>query len=72
MDLFGGVKIPHITLLDGYDEAPAHTYGWYNVSHEKQIPYTSMLGMPLIDIPKLGNSTFDMISSYWDIKCSAF
>jgi hypothetical protein len=45
---------------------------WYYINHDEPGTYTSLLGVPVIDIPTAGNSSFEVTSAYWDVRCNPF
>lgn len=64
MDLWGNVKIPDISRLT----APANSTGWRNVPLQNTT-YSSVLGVPLSNLPKEGNTTFLIETSYIALDC---
>jgi hypothetical protein len=45
---------------------------WYDINHDEPGIYTSLLGIPVIGIPTFGNSSFELTSAYWDVRCNPF
>jgi hypothetical protein len=64
MDLWRNVKIPDISRLT----VSANSSGWTNVP-TANVTYSSVLGIPLSNIPKQGNTTFLIESSYIALDC---
>ncbi|MCJ1268956.1 hypothetical protein MMC22_008844 [Lobaria immixta] len=67
-DLFGNVRIPSVDSLtrplaigDG---------SWTTVNYSQEIPYSSMLGIPVVGIPVTGNLSFNIVSRYLAIDCN--
>jgi hypothetical protein len=67
MDMWGNVKIPAIKSLGTY-RSDEHSDLWHKVTNESGITYSSLFGIPIIGLPKVGNTTFSLISHYWDIE----
>lgn len=63
MDIWGNLKIP---LLSSYGDAESSD--WEQVQDPSKMEYSSLVGMPLHDVP-VGNSTFNLETSYIDIMC---
>lgn len=63
-DLFGNIKIP---VLSELDSVPNGT--WAVVDYSTEVPYSSLLGIPVAGIPVDGNSTFQILSRYWTVNC---
>ena len=66
MDLWGNVKIPSLSRLQGSHAANAT--GWTDVPGEN-VSYSSLLGIPLLYIPPTGIANFPIETSYWDLDC---
>jgi len=64
MDLWRNVKIPDISRLT----VSANSSGWTNVP-ASNVTYSSVLGIPLSNIPKQGNTSFLIESSYIALDC---
>ncbi|KKZ60042.1 hypothetical protein EMCG_05224 [[Emmonsia] crescens] len=67
-DVWGNLKVPlmsHLALNHTANET-----GWYNFdAFAENIPYSSLIGIPVRGLPWNGNTTFTMESSYFDIDC---
>jgi hypothetical protein len=66
-DLFGNVRIPSLDSL-----TPPLAVGnesWTTVNYRQEIPYSSMLGVPVVGIPVTGNLSFNIVSRYLAIGC---
>lgn len=64
MDPWGNVKIP---MLERLDQSASDADGWIPVPTEN-ISYSALLGVPIARIPT-GNSSFQVISSYFYLDC---
>ena len=61
-DAWGNPKIPR---LDLFDQSLADADGWIDVSNIKSIDtYSSLMGLPIIGVPKNGTAEFTVESSY--------
>lgn len=69
-DLFGNVRIPDMASLSGGKDASISD--WHSVGDASSLPYTSLLGNPVVGIPRSGNVTFVIESSYWEVQCGPF
>jgi hypothetical protein len=69
-DLFGNVRIPDISSVSR--NASQSLYDWHAIEDESSMKYTSLLGIPTVDIPQPGNISFALDSSYWEIRCHQF
>jgi hypothetical protein len=67
-DFYGNVKIPDMAKLGAVNA----TSGWYDVVQTSALIYSSLLGIPIADIPSSGNVSFLVESAYWEIRCEAF
>jgi len=68
-DLFGNVKIP--VLPTSPPNGTPLGNGWTIVNYDKEVSYSSLLGVPVAGIPAEGNSSFQISSRYWNvINCS--
>ncbi|OTB10318.1 hypothetical protein K445DRAFT_323091 [Daldinia sp. EC12] len=71
MDPWGNVKIPFIENLPEYDSADEDEWipfkGWTETT-----PYSSLVGIPISNIPKTGNTEFTVEASYWNLHCPDF
>ena len=65
MDTWGNVKIPLIENLGG-----TAVNGWFNVSNATTSGYSSMLGIPFVNLPGNGTSDLTMQSSYLAFNCT--
>jgi hypothetical protein len=67
-DLFGNVRIPSLDSL-----TPPLAIGnesWTTVEYNQEVPYSSMLGIPVVGIPVTGNLSFKITSRYLAINCN--
>jgi hypothetical protein len=64
MDLWGNVKVPDISRLT----STANATGWTNVP-VRNVTYSSVLGIPLSNLLREGNTTFFIESSYIALDC---
>ena len=71
-DLFDNVRIPDLRSLNLGEDPSQHTDRWYSVENRPELSYTSLHGQPVIDIPKSGNVSFPLESSYWETQCGSF
>lgn len=62
MDLWSNVKIPTISRLH------VNVSGWAPVQ-AANASYNSLVGIPITGLPKDGNSTFNLETSYFDLDC---
>lgn len=69
MDLWGNVKIPDISRISENDTLSANSTSWINIPQGNNITYSSVLGIPLSEIPKQGNTTFLIETSYIALDC---
>lgn len=67
MDLWGNVKIPDLDSLSSNSSQTDE--GWKQVDYSKDVAYTSLLGIPVVGVPSIGNSTFNITSRYWTTDC---
>ncbi|KAF2490259.1 hypothetical protein BU16DRAFT_517463 [Lophium mytilinum] len=68
-DLFGNVRIPSYGSL-----APLLSIGnesWKTLNSSQEIPYSSLLGIPVVGIPATGNLSFHIVSRYLAINCDS-
>lgn len=69
MDLFGNVKVPHVSAVT--DPKGNGTHGnWLPIENDTNIQYTSIFGVPIAGVPDSGNASFNLISHYWVIDCA--
>jgi hypothetical protein len=66
MDLWGNLKIPAYKQL--LANLPAASSGWISVP-SGDVPYSSLIGIPTINVSKTGNTTFAVESTYLDLDC---
>lgn len=67
-DLWGNIKIPDIDSLS-IATSPSDQDGWLQIDQTTASNYSSLLGIPVIDVPTIGNSTFTITSRYFAIEC---
>jgi hypothetical protein len=67
-DFFSNIKIPDMATLGAVNE----TSGWYDVAQTSSPVYTSLIGIPIADIPSSGNVSFVVESAYWELRCKRF
>jgi hypothetical protein len=68
-DMFGNARIPDISLLDTSSNPSIQPHDWHLVKSHSNLTYISLLGVPIVDIPKLGNISLTVESSYWEVRC---
>jgi hypothetical protein len=68
-DLFGNLRIPDIYSVVPENMSSQNASGWHAVRGITDLTYTSLFGIPVVDIPTSGNVTFTLESSYWEINC---
>ncbi len=67
VDIWGNVRIP---LFSSLASIPPDENGWRQIPQKSYTPvYTSLFGIPVSNLP-LGNSTFNLESSYMELTCS--
>jgi hypothetical protein len=71
-DLFGNVRIPDIGSLIPSNEKDPATFEWHTLGDQTIPAWTSLLGVPVADVPKSGNISFTLESPYWEIRCTPF
>lgn len=68
-DIWGNVRIP---MLESSQAKPDDS-GWYDLSLEGEIVYTSLIGVPIAGLPAIGNTianaTSSIDTSYWTLNC---
>jgi hypothetical protein len=70
LDSWGNLKIPMIESLPGYLEGQAQTWLVVDGGNTETPPvYSSLLGVPIANIPRDGNTTFNLETSYWSLNC---
>jgi hypothetical protein len=70
-DTWGNIKVPLIEQLPGMLGAQKATDGWIDISNMNatEIPYSSLTGIPVANIPRDTNATFNIETSYWHLDC---
>jgi hypothetical protein len=68
-DMYGNLRVPHLDRLIGEDSMPADS--WTMLDHTEEIPYSSLLGIPVVGLPSTGNLTFNIVSRYHTVNCDA-
>lgn len=71
-DLFGNVRVPDPGFLSQGNGTSQPSFDWHTVQEESAITYTSLLGVPIVDIPRAGRISFPLESSCWETRCSQF
>lgn len=71
MDLFGNVRVPDIRQLSP-DMIDTPDYEWHNFTDVEDVSYSSMLGLSIVGVPEVGNSSFRLQSFYWAVECGEF
>ncbi|OJD15890.1 hypothetical protein AJ78_03908 [Emergomyces pasteurianus Ep9510] len=67
-DIWGNLKVPLMSHLTS--NRTANETGWYNIdAFAENIPFSSLIGIPVGGLPWNGNTTFTMESSYFDNDC---
>ncbi|OCK80097.1 hypothetical protein K432DRAFT_393328 [Lepidopterella palustris CBS 459.81] len=66
MDLWGNVKIPAYKQLAA--SLPEASSGWISVP-QGAVSYSSLLGIPALNISTTGNTTFAVETTYLDLDC---
>ena len=67
VDLWGNIKIPYFSSLDNVVE---DTNGWKQLPQTNYTPsYSSIFGIPMSGLP-IGNTTFNVQSTYLELSCS--
>lgn len=70
LDNWGNLKIPMIETLPGYSAANEHSWIPVDAENVESPPiYSSLLGIPIANIPSQGNSSFNLETSYWVLNC---
>lgn len=65
-DLWGNIRFPRIENLEN------SSTGWMNVPQSDNLTYASLVGTPVDNLPKSGNTSFTLPGSYLSISCSDF
>ena len=66
-DLWGNIRLPSLEHLAQNDSS-----AWIDIVDPTNIDYPSLVGVPVVGVPKLGNTTFTLSSSYLNIECDTF
>lgn len=67
-DIFGNVRVPSLdTMLQSSDFVG--NVSWQTVDYGADVPYSSLLGVPVVGVPATGNVSFAMNSRYYTIDC---
>jgi hypothetical protein len=70
VDLWGNVKIP---WLPRDNAAVLDREGWYNIPVEPVLDkYSSLVGVPILNLPSGKNTTFSIETSYLNLDCYDF
>jgi hypothetical protein len=67
-DLFGNVRIPSLDSLT--PPFSVENEAWTTVNYSQEITYSSLLGIPVVGIPVIGNLSFNIVSRYLAIDCN--
>ncbi|CAI7659167.1 unnamed protein product [Penicillium glandicola] len=65
-DLWGNIRFPVIDNLE------KNSTGWMDVPSNDNMTYASLVGVPVIDLPSSGNTSFTLPGSYLSISCPVF
>lgn len=68
-DLYGTVKIPSLDRLGSGHVADIDS--WTVLNYSQTIPYSSILGIPVVGVPRTGWLSFDLVSRYMAVNCGA-
>lgn len=68
VDLFGNIRIPSLEAILQSSGLTGNT-SWQTVDLEQAVPYSSMLGIPLVGVPTAGNVSFNITSRYYAVDC---
>ena len=66
-DLWGNIRLPSIERLTRNEST-----GWIDLSGSTDIDYPSLVGLPVVGLPRVGNTTFTLSGSYLNIECGNF
>lgn len=69
-DLLGNVRVPDLESLVQGAGNTTDRFQWQFVDRSQKTNYTSLYGVPLVDIPRLGNMSFPLESAYWTAQCN--
>jgi hypothetical protein len=67
VDLWGNVKVPDFSRLQ--KSVSADSNGWFHIPSSEAVAFSSLIGIPLSGVPKEGNVTLYMGSSYLAVSC---
>ncbi|KAE9363928.1 hypothetical protein N431DRAFT_489754 [Stipitochalara longipes BDJ] len=65
-DFYGNVKVPDLARLTSYTEDDED---WTLIHADPDTIYSSLLGVPVSGIPRTGNTTFTIETSYYYVTC---
>ncbi|KAJ5841143.1 hypothetical protein N7534_010973 [Penicillium rubens] len=65
-DLWGNIRFPVIENLE------KNSTGWMDLPQNDDLTYASLVGVPVIDLPSSGNTSFTLPGSYLSISCPVF
>lgn len=64
-DTWGNIKVPRIEALDQNSKDSA---GWIAIP-QRNVAYSSLVSIPSVGVAQVGNSSFNMESTYYDLTC---
>lgn len=67
-DFYGNVKIPVLDRI--VPRNGIETDAWKTMDHSQEVPYSSLLGIPVVGIPSTGNLSFNLVSRYFNVECT--
>lgn len=67
-DTFGNINIPMLEAIA--EDIQPDANGWFNTSAKENMTYTSIFGLPALNIANKANSTFSMETSYFNVQCN--
>jgi hypothetical protein len=70
LDLFGNVRIPDINVFNS-PSSPESGVDWHNIQNGTDLSYTSVFGVPIAGVPRIGNVSFTLVTHYWTVNCTA-
>ncbi|KAJ5177627.1 uncharacterized protein N7500_000326 [Penicillium coprophilum] len=65
-DLWGNIRFPFIENFE------KDSTGWMDIPQNDNLTYASLVGVPVIDLPNSGNTSFTLPGSYLSISCPIF
>ncbi|KAI1408323.1 hypothetical protein F5Y13DRAFT_204858 [Hypoxylon sp. FL1857] len=69
MDPWGNIKIPVLESFPGYTDQ----IEWVPISgYSETTPYSSLIGVPVANIPRTGVTEFSLETAYWNIRCPKY